>query len=129
MQMANQSDGIELASLGEVLNAFTTLQCAVPRRRTVESLGGRLPWQREARHQAAGNRPSTGLRHTLPLTAAPPELPQAKPRRAYGRCTCGHCPMCLDNLRWERIFRERFASPDYYKQGIRIRYASPLSGC
>ena len=31
------------------------------------------------------------------------------------RCRCGACPRCLEEARWERIFNERFADPDYYK--------------
>jgi hypothetical protein len=31
------------------------------------------------------------------------------------RCRCGVCTRCLEEARWERIFNERFADPDYYK--------------
>jgi len=31
------------------------------------------------------------------------------------RCRCGTCPRCQEEARWERIFNERFADPDYYK--------------
>jgi len=31
------------------------------------------------------------------------------------RCRCGTCPRCMEEARWERIFNERFADPDYYK--------------
>jgi hypothetical protein len=31
------------------------------------------------------------------------------------RCHCGVCPRCIEEARWERIFNERFADPDYYK--------------
>jgi hypothetical protein len=31
------------------------------------------------------------------------------------RCHCGACPRCQEEARWERIFNERFADPDYYK--------------
>jgi hypothetical protein len=31
------------------------------------------------------------------------------------RCHCGACPRCQEEARWERIFKERFADPDYYK--------------
>lgn len=31
------------------------------------------------------------------------------------RCRCGTCPRCREEARWERIFNERFADPDYYK--------------
>jgi hypothetical protein len=30
------------------------------------------------------------------------------------RCRCGVCSRCLEEARWERIFKERFADPDYY---------------
>jgi hypothetical protein len=29
-------------------------------------------------------------------------------------CQCGRCRGCLDNARWERIFAEKFADPNYY---------------
>jgi hypothetical protein len=32
------------------------------------------------------------------------------------RCHCGTCPRCLEEARWDRIFNERFADPDYYKK-------------
>ncbi len=32
------------------------------------------------------------------------------------RCHCGSCPRCQEEARWERIFNERFADPDYYKE-------------
>ena len=30
------------------------------------------------------------------------------------RCRCGVCQRCVEEARWERIFKERFADPDYY---------------
>jgi hypothetical protein len=37
------------------------------------------------------------------------------PRRAIAkRCQCGQCAACRDNARWERIFQEKFADPNYY---------------
>jgi hypothetical protein len=41
------------------------------------------------------------------------------------QCQCGVCPFCLENARWDRIFQEKFADPDYYK-GVPIRFSSPL---
>jgi hypothetical protein len=32
------------------------------------------------------------------------------------RCRCGVCCRCQENARWERIFNERFADPEYYKE-------------
>jgi hypothetical protein len=31
------------------------------------------------------------------------------------RCRCGACPRCQEEARWDRIFNERFADPNYYK--------------
>lgn len=42
------------------------------------------------------------------------------------RCRCGQCPQCLDNARWERIFAEKFADPDYYTRRA-TSIASPLT--
>ena len=37
------------------------------------------------------------------------------------RCDCRVCPACLENARWERIFQEKFADPNYYNQPLRRR--------
>lgn len=39
----------------------------------------------------------------------------APPCPKVKRCHCGECPRCREEARWERIFNERFADPDYYK--------------
>lgn len=72
--------------------------------------------------------------------AIPPELPDVMdaPERPSGdlsarasrpastrRCNCGRCWICLDNARWERIFQEKFADPNYYT-GLPIRHRSAL---
>jgi hypothetical protein len=31
------------------------------------------------------------------------------------RCRCGVCPRCLEDARWDRIFNEKFADPNYYR--------------
>ncbi len=51
------------------------------------------------------------------------EKKSVQPRRC---CLKGDCPTCLDNARWERVFREKFADPFYYsrKPG---RSGSPIS--
>ena len=38
---------------------------------------------------------------------------------------CAICAFCLENARWDRIFREKFADPDYYK-AVPVRFSSPL---
>jgi hypothetical protein len=42
------------------------------------------------------------------------ETSQTNRRNAAAHCRCGHCPMCAQNARWERIFLERFSDPTYY---------------
>ena len=32
-----------------------------------------------------------------------------------GTCHCGSCKACVQNAKWDRIFTEKFADPDYYK--------------
>ena len=61
----------------------------------------------------------------------PPRMPAAqRPRlntRASRRhCQCGACPKCLENARWDRIFNEKFADPNYYKRQP-VRHTSSLS--
>lgn len=41
------------------------------------------------------------------------------------RCQCGNCLQCRENARWERIFQEKFADPNYYSRPM--RRGSPLS--
>ena len=49
-------------------------------------------------------------RQTRPIA-----MNSARPRtRAAGRCACGQCKACQDNARWDRVFNEKFADPDYY---------------
>jgi hypothetical protein len=36
------------------------------------------------------------------------------------------CNLQQDKERWERIFQEKFANPDYYRQGATPRFTSPL---
>jgi hypothetical protein len=45
-------------------------------------------------------------------------------RRKY--CQCGQCRQCLENARWERIFAEKFADPDYYTGPV-VRSGSSLT--
>jgi len=55
--------------------------------------------------------------------ASPVQLPK---RLKVSRCRCGVCRTCLEDARWERIFREKFADPTYY--GDRPpRLSSPLA--
>lgn len=47
--------------------------------------------------------------------------------RSAGRCRCGLCTQCLDTAKWERIFKEKFADPDYYSRRT-LRHSSSLDG-
>lgn len=46
--------------------------------------------------------------------------------RLHRRCQCGQCAPCQENARWERIFSEKFADPEYYALSP-VRFGSPLS--
>ena len=50
---------------------------------------------------------------------------ETRKRRRSPRCGCGRCAQCADNARWERIFAEKFADPDYYTSR-NTRGSSPL---
>jgi|HubBroStandDraft_6_1064221.scaffolds.fasta_scaffold1276848_1 hypothetical protein len=50
------------------------------------------------------------------------ELPSGRPVK---NCQCGHCRRCLDNARWDRIFSEKFACPEYYP--LTVRHDSSLA--
>ncbi len=43
-----------------------------------------------------------------------------------GPCQCGRCAECRENARWERIFAEKFADPDYYTRCV-APITSPLA--
>jgi len=48
------------------------------------------------------------------LRGGMPALPRRRVSRKPNRCACGVCPSCVENARWERIFNEKFADPNYY---------------
>ena len=47
---------------------------------------------------------------------SPNRVSLAPPCPKVKRCHCGVCPRCREEARWNRIFDERFADPDYYKE-------------
>lgn len=53
------------------------------------------------------------------------EFREKKPGNSQQGCRCMRCPVCIDNARWERIFREKFADPFYYNQK-QVRNSSPI---
>ena len=129
--IADQSGACELASLGDILYAFGALQSRSGRRRAGRAESEVLPWRTGIQEKPVESPAPPVLR---PIAApavrrAEPEPPRriVKARRGPARCQCGQCRTCLENARWERIFQEKFASPDYYRHEIRIRHSSPLS--
>jgi hypothetical protein len=50
--------------------------------------------------------------------------PEFESAASQQRCTCGECRSCLDNARWERIFAEKFADPNYYSDRPMYRGSS-----
>ena len=40
-------------------------------------------------------------------------------------CRCQRCAACIDNARWDRIFKEKFADPSYYSKNQGHR-SSPM---
>src|SRR5580658_2627413 len=52
--------------------------------------------------------------------------PFAQSRKPARRCLCGSCKTCQDAARWERVFHEKFADPDYYSRCV-ARNGSSLS--
>ena len=126
-----QNETIALATFGEVLSAFTTVQEASGRTRVQRVGDERLPWR--------GAIPTAAMECDAPQAPKPAEhsvaepvarvqaKPQAGGRRRRRVCQCGNCGTCKDNARWERIFQEKFADPEYYLQPLHIRYSSPLS--
>ena len=92
--------------------------------RTVEELLASVGHTRGKRGVADGptapseaNRPYK-RRHSTANPGCPP--------RQQRRCSCGTCAVCLDNAKWERVFNEKFADPNYYKASS-TRSGSSLS--
>jgi hypothetical protein len=49
----------------------------------------------------------------------------ARPGCRCSRTIGSRCAACLDNARWDRIFREKFADPSYYNRK-QVRNTSPI---
>jgi hypothetical protein len=110
-----QSAGLELASFGEVLYAFSTLRSTSGHRRGARAASELLPWEAVPGVAPECDAPPEPRKPAVP---APPRVDPVPQARAAN---------CQENARWERIFQEKFANSDYYHHDIRIRYASPLS--
>lgn len=48
-----------------------------------------------------------------PRLTAPARPAATKAKRRV--CRCGQCSVCRDNVRWDRIYKEKFADPEYYR--------------
>ncbi len=73
---------------------------------------------------AARARPAKPPRVGAQMDGSQTERRAAARRRS--RCRCGLCRQCLDDARWNRIFAEKFADPDYYTSRL-VHYTSPLT--
>lgn len=47
-------------------------------------------------------------------------------RKGTRHCHCGVCSRCIENARWEEIFEQKFADPNYYSRRS-PPHQSPLS--
>jgi hypothetical protein len=70
--------------------------------------------------------PATAGTRPAAVPAASPILTQANRTRLTGPCHCGTCQRCTDNARWDRIYDEKFADPDYYNRSC-ITHESSLA--
>jgi hypothetical protein len=71
---------------------------------------------REQSHRPTPEQAS--LSRDLAESTFPSAVP--KSRKTRPRCSCGQCSMCLEEARWERIFRAKFADPHYYTRRIPV---------
>jgi hypothetical protein len=84
--------------------------------RCISGVDPRVPFRGKwARVREAGETP--------PAAVAAPE-PSGPAERVT--CRCGTCRRCVDNARWERIYREKFEDPDYYSDPV-VRSRSPFA--
>ena len=72
---------------------------------------------------AVRTRPVRSQRGGAQMDGSRPGGKAAERRRP--RCHCGQCRQCIDDARWERIFVEKFADPEYYTRR-HVRCTSPL---
>jgi hypothetical protein len=107
---------LEAAALSTLLrNIPTVVQLPPP----LVPLAGPAPVpQRIVAHKAART-----AEPSIPVEAM--DCRSRAQRRQY--CRCGQCKRCMDNLRWDRIYNEKFADPAYYG-GRLVRHNSALGG-
>ena len=61
----------------------------------------------------AGPAPAATQNHRVAQASA---KPVSRGRKV--RCRCGRCRQCVEDARWERIFVEKFADPNYYTDPV-----------
>ena len=74
---------------------------------------------------ASIGQPERSPRHRVPAALPVRAARTVKPARCPRGCTCR---TCADNARWERIFQEKFADPNYYSDPL-TRNGSSLADC
>ncbi len=84
------------------LGAYQAFRAAVQR----DSARRKGSVQIDARTEAGYSR--------VPVRDVPTALPRVEP---YRRCTCGSCPTCRDNEKWDRIFA-KFESKEREVRGM-----------
>ena len=55
---------------------------------------------------------------------------RTSPVRLNSRCDsgkCATCAVCISNAKWEKVFNEKFADPNYYKTARPLKIGSSLS--
>src|SRR5437763_8643182 len=93
--------------------------------RTVEELLASVAHTR--RHRGVADAPTAHSEAKRPYSRRQSTANPGCPARQHRRCSCGTCAVCLDNAKWERVFNEKFADPNYYKASS-TRSGSSLSG-
>ncbi|MEO8592282.1 MAG: hypothetical protein ABI759_03085 [Candidatus Solibacter sp.] len=74
---------------------------------------------------ASISQPERNPRNRMAAAVLPRATRPSKLARCPRACVCR---MCSDNARWERIFQEKFADPNYYSDPI-TRNGSSLADC
>ena len=79
-----------------------------------------------ARKAGAGRRQGARFERRRAVAVRDLADQEVRNHRSPPQCRCGVCPSCLENQKWERIFRDKFADPDYYNRDLELRFSSPL---
>ena len=94
--------------------------------KAVDELLSSMSRRRHVRKAGKNSPTRANLESTVSANEAECKTP---PVRKSSRCDsgkCETCARCLDNAKWDRVFNEKFADPNYYK-GSQTRKGSSLS--